>query len=45
MKRGKIEGQKIAENNVARKMLKEGLEINLIARVTNLSKQQIASLR
>ena len=44
-KRGKIEGQKIAENNVARKMLKEGLDINLIARVTNLSKQQIASLR
>ena len=27
------------------RMLKEGLDINLIARVTNLSKQQIASLR
>lgn len=45
IKLGKIKGQQIAENAVAKKMLKEGLDINIIARVTNLSKQQIASLR
>ena len=45
IKLGKIKGQQIAENAVAKKMLKEGLDINIIVRVTNLSKQQIASLR
>ena len=38
-------GEKRGKKDVARNMLKEGLDINLIVKVTSLSKQQIASLR
>ena len=42
---GIIEGEQNKANNIARNMLAEGMQPEVIARLTNLSKQQIRSLK
>ena len=42
---GEKRGEKRGKKDVVRNMLKEGLDINLIVKVTSLSKQQIISLK
>ena len=44
-KRGEKRGKKEEKKYVAKNMLKEGLNIDLIAKVTNLTKQQILALK
>ena len=42
---GICEGQAVEKESIARNMIKENLDINLISKLTNLSKNKILSLK
>ena len=44
-KEGKIQGKKEQSIEISRKMIKEGLEIEFISKVTGLSKEEIEKLQ
>ena len=45
IKRGKTQGSKESKQEIAKAMLKEKMDINLIAKVTNLSVKEIEQLK